>query len=55
MGDLVFVAIVVAFFALMVGFVILCDRMIGPDDATELVGREAEHEDVDTTGAAVTA
>ena len=32
MGDLVFVPIVVVFFALMVGFVVMCDRMIGPDE-----------------------
>ena len=32
MGDLVFVPIVVAFFALMAGFVVMCDRMIGPDE-----------------------
>ncbi|MEO6467581.1 MAG: hypothetical protein ABIP21_00665 [Acidimicrobiia bacterium] len=31
MGDLVFVPIVVVFFALMAGFVVMCDRMIGPD------------------------
>ena len=59
MGDFVFVAIVVAFFALMAGFVAVCDRMIGPDDATDLVGGEVEHRavdaDVDTTETAVTA
>lgn len=32
MGDLVFVPIVVVFFALMAGFVVVCDRMIGPDE-----------------------
>ena len=32
MGDLVYVPIVVVFFALMAGFVVLCDRMIGPDE-----------------------
>ena len=58
MGDVVFIAIVVAFFALMAGFVVACDRMIGPDDGTDLVGGEAEHHDldaVDATDAAVTA
>jgi hypothetical protein len=29
--DLLFVAIVVAFFAVCVGYVRVCDRIIGPD------------------------
>jgi hypothetical protein len=29
--DLVFLVIVVAFFALCIGYVRLCDRIIGPD------------------------
>ena len=32
MGDLVFVPILVVFFGLMAGFVVMCDRMIGPDE-----------------------
>ena len=32
MGDLVFVPIVFVFFGLMAGFVVVCDRMIGPDE-----------------------
>jgi len=32
--DLLFVAVVVAFFALCVAYVRLCDRIIGPDPAT---------------------
>ncbi len=36
MGDLVFVSVVVAFFALMVGLVALCDRVIGPESASDL-------------------
>lgn len=36
MGDLLFVAIVVAFFALMVGLVALCDRIIGRDEDSDL-------------------
>lgn len=32
MGDLVFVPIVLVFFGLMAGFVVVCDRMIGPDE-----------------------
>jgi hypothetical protein len=31
--DLLFIAIVSAFFALCVGYVRLCDRIIGPDPA----------------------
>jgi hypothetical protein len=31
--DLLFIAITVAFFALCVGYVRLCDRIIGPDPA----------------------
>lgn len=39
-GDLIFVAVIAAFFALAAGFVRLCDRIIGPDDerATEAFG-----------------
>ena len=31
MADLLFLAITIAFFLLCVGFVKLCDRIIGPD------------------------
>ena len=31
MADLVFIVIVVAFFALCLGYVRLCDHIIGPD------------------------
>jgi hypothetical protein len=31
--DLLFIAIVLAFFALCVGYVRVCDRIIGPDPA----------------------
>ena len=41
MADVVFVAVIVAFFALSVGLVHLCPRIIGPDLA--LV--ETPHED----------
>lgn len=33
MRDVVYLLIVVAFFALCVGYVGLCDRIIGPDPA----------------------
>lgn len=32
MVDLLFIAILVAFFALMVGFVYLCERVVGRDE-----------------------
>jgi hypothetical protein len=42
MGDLVFVAITVAFFALAAAYVRACARIIGPDTSvdTELVERD---------------
>ena len=30
-GDLIYVPVVIVFFALMVGFVVLCDRVLGED------------------------
>jgi hypothetical protein len=36
MGDVLFIAIVVAFFALMAGLVALCDRIIGRDEDSDL-------------------
>jgi hypothetical protein len=35
MGDLIFVAVVVAFFAATVAYVRGCERMIGPDSGVE--------------------
>lgn len=32
MADVLFVAVVVAFFALATAFVVACDRIIGPDE-----------------------
>ena len=46
MADLVFIAIVVAFFALCVGYVRVCDRIIGPDPRIERTD-EAETEGAD--------
>ena len=34
MADVLFVAVVVAFFALAAAFVVACDRIIGPDEGT---------------------
>jgi hypothetical protein len=36
--DLLFIVIVVAFFVLCVGYVRLCDRIIGPDPAARESG-----------------
>jgi len=41
MADLLFIMITVAFFAITVGFVQLCDKIIGPD---------AEHGDLTVSG-----
>ncbi len=35
MADLVFLLITAAFFAFSVGYVVVCDRIIGPDPAPE--------------------
>ncbi len=35
MADLLFIGIIVAFFALMVAFVRLCERVVGKDEAVE--------------------
>ena len=45
MADLLFIAITIAFFAIAAGFVKLCDRIIGPDDATDLALGEPERID----------
>lgn len=44
MGDLVFVLVVVAFFALTTLFVRWCDRLIGPDDLSGSRREPAEAE-----------
>lgn len=41
MADLVFVAVIVAFFALATGFVVVCDRIIGPDELIDEVTAES--------------
>jgi hypothetical protein len=35
MADLLFIAITIAFFVVCVGYVRVCDRIIGPDPAIE--------------------
>lgn len=44
MGDLVFVAVIVAFFALTVAYVKGCERIVGPDADTG-VGTGADADD----------
>ena len=40
--DVLFVAVVVAFFALAAVFVVACDRIIGPDEIAETGSAPAE-------------
>jgi hypothetical protein len=34
MADLIYVAIIISFFAVAALFVVACDRIIGPEDST---------------------
>ncbi len=46
MQDLIYLAIVIAFFALMALFTVACDRIIGPDDVSlEMVDETDEPDD----------
>lgn len=45
MNDFVFVAIIVAFFALAALFVKACDRIIGPDEETPEAAVDGRSED----------
>jgi hypothetical protein len=49
MADVLFVAVVVAFFALAAVFVVACDRIIGPDELPEPVERGAVGADAEVT------
>jgi hypothetical protein len=49
MGDLIFVVVVVAFFALSVAYVKGCERIVGRDTAAELPGEA----DADATAGAI--
>ena len=44
MADALFIAILVAFFAVCVGFVRICDRVIGADDAVAPAGPDEVEE-----------
>ena len=53
MADLVFILITVAFFALCVGYVRVCDRIIGPDprvERTDEVPAETADRELEPTG-----
>jgi hypothetical protein len=47
-ADLLFVIITIAFFVLCVGYVRVCDRIIGPDPTATapVASQEAEREEV---------
>ena len=48
MADLLFIAITIAFFVVCVGYVRVCDRIIGPDPAMETDDVDAgQREEVD--------
>lgn len=46
MADVLFVVITIAFFVLCVGYVWMCDRIIGPDPSMPEATAEAEREEV---------
>jgi hypothetical protein len=48
-ADLLFVIITIAFFVVCVGYVRVCDRIIGPDPATTTPAapQESQREEVD--------
>jgi hypothetical protein len=45
MSDVIFVVIVLAFFAVAVLLVVGCDRIIGPDPAPSTAARDGEVEE----------
>jgi hypothetical protein len=53
MGDLLFVAVVVAFFAVALAYVKGCERIIGPDAPLPDEDVDATQADVDVTAAGV--
>jgi hypothetical protein len=46
MGDVVFLAVMVAFFALALALVRACDRIIGPETETAGTGETTEPEQI---------
>ena len=51
MADLVFIVIVVAFFAVCVGYVGLCDRIIGPDSPGRDLADATSGDELEEVGA----
>ena len=55
MIDVLYIAVLIAFFALMVGFVRLCERVVGKDDAIDVdladdgadADDDIDHDDID--------
>ena len=50
-ADLVFIVIVIAFFAVCVGYVRLCDRIIGPDSPGRDLADTPSGEELEEVGA----
>jgi hypothetical protein len=50
-ADLLFVVITVAFFVLCIGYVKVCDRIIGPDPSPESAGERELVSDTDAVRA----
>jgi hypothetical protein len=51
MGDLIFVAVMMAFFALSVAYVRACDRIVGRDTGTEALVDAADEDAANALGA----
>ena len=53
MKDLIVIVMTVAFFAVTVGYVALCDRIIGPDEVDDVsdadIGGDADDRALDTS------
>ncbi len=47
LGDVVFLAIVVAFFGILVGLVKFCDHIVGPDTETDVEPSSATPDDAE--------
>ncbi len=50
MKDLIVIVMTLAFFAVSVGYVALCDRIIGPDDVEGVDGDGGSVDDADIGG-----
>ena len=50
MADVVFVVIILAFFALCVGYVKVCDRIIGPDPSGGEAAQAASADELEVIG-----